>query len=95
MFRGWICRNEFANSRRCWLCAPLFSRIIQRKRCLALSLFLLGITLARADEAEDKAAKYITDLGGKVVRDENAADKPVIKFDVTYQKFNDAGMKEV
>src|SRR5262245_7475549 len=52
-------------------------------------------TGARADEAEDRAAKLVTGALGKVVRDENAPGKPVVEVRLYFMEGADAGLKEL
>jgi internalin A len=67
----------------------------------AISAFALGGLLlnssapARADDAEDKAVKFVERLGGKVIRDGKQPGKPVIGVDLIGTMMTDAGLKEL
>jgi hypothetical protein len=65
--------------------------------------FVCGLTVvlagcvARADEAEDAAAKWAESVGGRVVRDAKAAGKPVVEvaFGPVNKKVTNDGLKEL
>lgn len=59
----------------------------------ALALSLAGPLLA--DDAEDKAAKAVEDLGGKVVRDDKAPGKPVVQVSLAGSDVTDADLKSL
>lgn len=61
----------------------------------AIVVILLCISIARADEAEDRAEKYVKDLRGGVVRDEKSSEKPVVEVYLRFTSFGDAGAKEL
>jgi Leucine-rich repeat (LRR) protein len=44
---------------------------------------------------EAQAIKAIEKFGGKVVRDDNAPDRPVVEVDLSYTEFTDAGLKRL
>lgn len=48
---------------------------------------------ARADDGEDKAVKFLEKLNGKVTRDEEVLDKPVIGLVLYNTQVTDAGLK--
>jgi hypothetical protein len=61
---------------------------------LALLCILCSSAPVRAD-AEDKAVEAIKKLGGSVMRDDNAAGKPVVRVDLRGTKTTDADLKEL
>jgi len=69
------------------------SRLMQ---CGLMSWLVLGSPIAaRADDAEDKAFKFVEGLGGKVTRDEKLPGKPVVGVNLDGTKMTDAGLKEL
>jgi internalin A len=62
---------------------------------LLLALAPWTAVCIRADEAEDKAVKAIQDLGGRITRDMNAKDKPIVSVDLGSTKVTDAGLKHL
>ena len=50
---------------------------------------------AGADDAEDKAVKFVEGLKGKVTRDDTQPGKPVVKVELTGTEVTDAGVKEL
>jgi hypothetical protein len=65
-----------------------------RAGLLALSTLLLGSAVL-ADEAEHRAVEAVEKLGGRLTRDEKAADRPVIGLNLRYTRLNNAGLKEL
>src|SRR5678816_1311944 len=64
--------------------------------CVVVSwLVLTSPTVGRADDAEDKAVKFVEKLGGQVVRDEKLPGKPVSEVHLNGTKVTDAGLKEL
>jgi len=55
----------------------------------ALSVLLLGHAVAPADDAEDRAVEAVKKLGGKAIRDEMVANKPVIAVFLSGTKVTD------
>jgi hypothetical protein len=49
----------------------------------------------RADEAEDKAVKFIKKLDGRILRDEKAKDNPIVGVGLGRTKVTDAGLKHL
>jgi hypothetical protein len=62
---------------------------------LALLCILCLSTQVRAGDAEDKAVEAIKKLGGSVMRDDNAAGKPVVRVDLRDTKATDADLKDL
>jgi hypothetical protein len=64
-------------------------------RCsaLLLAVLLFNASDARVDEAEDAAVKVVEKLGGKVIRDDKAADKPVRTVDLRGVPLTQANLK--
>jgi hypothetical protein len=60
---------------------------------MAVSGFSLG-SLARADEAEDKAAAFVEKHHGSITRDTKAPGKPVVKVRWGGSGVTDAWLKE-
>ena len=58
-------------------------------------MVLFSLSVARADEAEDKAVAFIKKLGGAVMRDEKKPGKPVVHVDLSRTKISDAALKEL
>src|SRR6516162_7068094 len=65
------------------------------RHALVLALLLAPLALARADDAEDKAAALVEKLGGRVQRDDKAADNPVIVVLLDDRDVTDATLKEL
>jgi internalin A len=72
-----------------------------RGSAMSRLLFAFGVTVlvtgsaCRADDAEDKAVKFVTDLRGKVVRDDKLPGKPVVTVRLFVTQVKDAGLKEL
>lgn len=49
---------------------------------------------SRADDAEERAAKFVDELDGMVIRDDKRPGKPVVKASVYASRLTDAGVKE-
>jgi hypothetical protein len=64
-----------------------------RSIILLLAVLLLNASAVRADEAEDAAVKVVEKLGGKVIRDENTAGKPVQTVDLRGVPLTEANLK--
>jgi hypothetical protein len=60
---------------------------------LALVPWMTGC--GRADEAEDKAAKAIEKLGGRIIRDDKAKGKPIVSVYLVGGPVTDAGLKHL
>jgi len=60
-----------------------------------LALLVLTDRGLRADDAEDKVAQAIKNLGGVVKRDEMAVGKPVIEVSFYNTKATDADLKQL
>lgn len=60
-----------------------------------VSGFLMSSASLRADEAEDRAVKFVTKIGGKVTRDENQPGKPVVAVVLNFTELTDAGLTEL
>ncbi len=67
-----------------------------RLAILALAGLVLGSALtARADDADDKAEKYVKQLRGIASRDDNLPGKPIIGINLMAAKVTDEGLKEL
>lgn len=64
-------------------------------RRIAIAVLVLCPLVARADDAEEKAVKFIFSVGGSVERDEKADGRPVIVVKLKGSKVTDAGLKEL
>lgn len=65
-------------------------------RIWAGAVVLLAVScVARADDAEDKAVKFVEKLGGLVKRDEKLSGKPVVTVSLNSAKLTDADLKEL
>jgi internalin A len=65
---------------------------------VCITLGLIGLCLsssARADDAEDKAAMFVFDLGGLAFRDNMAPDKPFTYVRLPGARVSDAALKEL
>jgi hypothetical protein len=60
-----------------------------------LTLLLLSLPVARADEAEDKAVAFVLQLKGRVLFDGTKKGKPVYGVDLDNTKISDADLKEL
>ena len=60
----------------------------------ALPLWLV-VGFVRADEAEDKAVKAIQELGGLIIRDRQAKDKPIVGVKLSKSRVTDAELKHL
>jgi internalin A len=67
------------------------------KRTTIVMICLLSLTCAtHADEAEDKAIKFVKELGGKIQNDDDAPiTGPVIEVDLEGRQLTDAGLKKL
>lgn len=63
--------------------------------CVLSFVVMLAVTAVRADDAEDKAVKYVESLGGKVERDAQQPSKPVVRVVLSRSKMTDEGLKEL
>ena len=62
--------------------------------CVTSWFILSSLTVARAVDAEDKAVALVAKLGGKVIRDENLPEKPVVGVDLFLKQVTDAGLSK-
>ena len=62
--------------------------------CCVAALLAQAPPGARGDEAEDKAAKFVEKLGGRVVRDGKKPGKPVYAVDLDRQPVTDADVRQ-
>jgi hypothetical protein len=60
-----------------------------------LAVLLLASAPVRADDAEDKAVKFVEKLGGQVFRDNKQPGKPVVHVGLAGAKITAAEMKEL
>ncbi len=64
-------------------------------------LFAVGIAVlvtgsaCRADDAEDKAVKFVENLKGGVIRDDKLPGKPVVEVNLVSTKITDTDLKEL
>src|SRR5262245_53635013 len=68
-------------------------RVLRGIAALTLVVVLFTAASARADDAEERAVSAIEKLGGKVVRDETAKGKPVVRVHLGYSKTTDTDLK--
>src|SRR5436190_17813763 len=62
---------------------------------VGLLVLVASSAAVRADEAEDKAVKFVEKLDGRVTRDEKATGKPVVTVSLNFAKLTDADLKEL
>jgi internalin A len=62
---------------------------------IVLAFGMCGIGRVTADENEDKAVAAIEKLGGKVTRDNDKPDKPVVGVNLQNKKMTDEDLKEL
>jgi hypothetical protein len=58
-------------------------------------VLLVTAVVARADDAEDKAVKWVEKVDGRVTRDEKQPSKPVVTVSLNFAKLTDADLKEL
>ena len=56
---------------------------------------LAEIPPLRADDADEKAEKFILELEGVAVRDEEAPGKPIVQVNLAHTKLTDATLKNL
>jgi len=66
------------------------------RRGLCSLIVLFGfLSLARADEAEERSAAYVKSIGGRVFRAQGKPNGPVVSVDFIWAKMNLLNLKEI
>src|SRR5438309_2205137 len=61
----------------------------------SLMVLVAFVSVAGADEAEDRSAAYVKKIGGRLYRAEGKPGKPVVAVDLVFAKFADAGLNQL
>jgi hypothetical protein len=66
-----------------------------RRLLFVVVTVLVAGSVCRADDAEDKAVKFVEKLGGTVTRDEKSLGKPVVVVNLRFTRVKDVDLKEL
>jgi hypothetical protein len=58
---------------------PVSGVLLMLRNAISLSLLSISVSTARADDAEDKAVRYVVESGGTIKCDEAVNGKPVVE----------------
>jgi len=67
---------------------------MRRGACLLMVLFV-SVSMARADEAEDRTVAFVLKLNGTYGRDPQKPGKPVVIVSLAHTKITDRGLREL